>query len=84
MEGRTKSPSSHVSTSVTGNETLNKSLGEGEGMQNKDNTDNNNMVEDKTSYKQSIHSSPIFPRTEKSPEVEEAIDVLQDLDNWTD
>ena len=59
-------------------------MGEGEGMQNKDNTDNNNMVEDKTSSKQSIHSSPIFPRTEKSPEVEEAIDVLQDLDNWTD
>ena len=84
MDGRTKSPSSHVSTSVTGNETLNKSLGEGEEMQNKDNTDNNNMIKDKTSSKRSIDSSPSFPRTEKSPEVEEAIDVLQDLDNWTD
>ena len=53
-------------------------------MQNKDNTDNNNMIKDKTSSMRSINSSPIFPRTEKSPEVEEAIDVLQDLDNWTD
>ena len=53
-------------------------------MQNKDNTDNNNMIMDKTSSKRSNDSSPIFPRTEKSPEVEEAIDVLQDLDNWTD
>ena len=59
-------------------------MGEGEVMQNKDNTDNNNMIKDKTSSKRSIDSSPIFSRTEKSPEVEEAIDVLQDLDNWTD
>ena len=53
-------------------------------MQNKDNTDNNNMIQDKTSSNLSIDSSTIFPRSEKSPEVEEAIDVLQDLDNWTD
>ena len=59
-------------------------MGEEEGMQNKDNMDNNNMIKDKTSSMRSIDSSPIFPRTEKSPEVEEAIDVLQDLDNWTD
>ena len=59
-------------------------MGEGEGMQNKDNTDNNNMIKNKISSMRSIDSSPTFPRTEKSPEVEEAIDVLQDLDNWTD
>ena len=42
------------------------------------------MIKDKTSSERSIDRSPIFLRTEKSPEVEEAIDVLQDLDNWTD
>ena len=84
IDGRTKSPSSQKSTSPTGHETPNKSLGEGKGVQNKDNTDNNNMIQDKTSSNLSIDSTTIFPRTEKSPEVEEAIDVLQDLDNWTD
>merc|ERR1719242_2072219 len=49
IDGRTKSPSSQKSTSPTGHETLNKSFGEGEGMQNKDNTENNNMVKDKSS-----------------------------------
>ena len=53
-------------------------------MIKKDNTENNNMVKDKSSSELSMDSNPIFPRTEKSPEVEEAIDVLQDLENWTD
>ena len=79
IEGRTKSPNSQKSP--TSSKELKSDLDSRKFIPIKDieNIDNNN-----TKDEMSCKGSDLVPTQDDQQEVEEAIDVLQNLDNWTE
>ena len=81
IEGRTKSPVSQQSPTSCSSKKMESDFSKSKLSHESQNVNNNNSKENQPSMESNITS---MSGLNDQQEVEEAIDVLQNLDNWTD